>query len=174
MNLKTITGYENYAITDTGKVINLKTSKELKQREKKGYMNVSLFNKGKKKNELVHRLVAKAFISNPNNLPQVNHKDENSKNNNVSNLEWCTQKYNNNYGTYRERARKRMLENNPWKGKHHTKETIEKIRLKKIGQPSKRKRKVIINGIEYESVTMAMKILNIGTKKIYQLLKEEK
>ena len=67
-----------------------------------------------------------------------------------------------------------MLENNPWKGKHHTKETIEKIRLKKIGQPSKRKRKVIINGIEYESVTMAMKILNIGTKKIYQLLKEEK
>lgn len=171
--LKDIKDYENYQISDTGIVINKKTGRELKQQEKKGYMNVSLFKNGKKKNKLVHRLVAEAFIENIKNYPQINHKDENTLNNTVENLEWCTQKYNNNYGTYRERARKRMLENNPFKGKHHTEETKQKMRKVKLGKPSKRKRKVILNGIEYKSVTEAMNELKIGTKKIYQLLKEE-
>ena len=171
--LKDIKDYENYQISDTGIVINKKTGRELKQQEKKGYMNVSLFKNGKKKNKLVHRLVAEAFIENIKNYPQVNHKDEDTLNNTVENLEWCTQRYNNNYGTYRERARKRMLENNPFKGKHHTEESKQKMRKAKLGKPSKRKRKVIINGIEYKSVTEAMNELKIGTKKIYQLLKEE-
>ena len=52
----------------------------------------------------VHRLVATAFIPNDNNLPFVNHKDENRQNNNVDNLEWCTPKYNVTYGTARQRA----------------------------------------------------------------------
>lgn len=52
----------------------------------------------------LHRLVAECFIPNPNNLPQVNHKDENPSNNCVDNLEWCDQKYNMNYGTQKERA----------------------------------------------------------------------
>lgn len=171
---KDIKDYENYQISDTGIVINKKTGRKLKQQEKKGYMNVNLFKKGKKKNKLVHRLVAEAFIENIKNYPQINHKDEDTLNNMVNNLEWCTQKYNNNYGTYRERARTRMLENNPFKDKHHTEEAKQKMRLAKLGKPSKRKRKVIINEIEYESITKAMKELNIGTKKIYQLLKEEK
>lgn len=52
----------------------------------------------------VHRLIAETFIPNPNNLPQVNHKDENPSNNCVNNLEWCTPKYNSNYGTKLQRC----------------------------------------------------------------------
>lgn len=69
MRKKRIPGYENYEITDTGIVINSKTNKELKQVEKKKYMYVFLYKNGKRKNVLVHRLVAQAFIPNPNNYP---------------------------------------------------------------------------------------------------------
>ena len=171
---KDIKGYENYQISDTGIVINKKTGRELKQQEKKGYLNVSLFKNGKKKTKLVHRLVAEAFIDNIKNYPQINHKNENTKDNSVDNLEWCTAKYNSNYGTHKDKIRKRMLENNPFKNKHHTEESKEKMRLAKLGKPSKRKRKIVIKGKEYDSVTTAMRELNIGSKKIYQLLKEEK
>jgi hypothetical protein len=70
---------------------------------KAGYRQVLFSINGKVTHKLVHRLIAEAFISNPNNLPQVNHKDENKLNNNVENLEWCSPKYNMNYGTARER-----------------------------------------------------------------------
>lgn len=58
---------------------------------------------GKSKKVFVHRLVAEAFIPNPNNLPIINHKDENPSNNAVSNLEWCTVSYNNNYNKRNEK-----------------------------------------------------------------------
>lgn len=61
------------------------------------YIQVSLCKNGKIKAVLVHRLVAEAFIPNPDNLPCINHKDENPKNNQAENLEWCTYKYNNEY-----------------------------------------------------------------------------
>lgn len=61
------------------------------------YLGLSLYKEGKYYNELVHRLVAKAFIPNPNNYPTVNHKNCNSHDNRVSNLEWCTYQYNNTY-----------------------------------------------------------------------------
>lgn len=67
-----------------------------------GYFYVGLC--GKK--ELVHRLVAMAFVPNPDNLSCVNHKDENTKNNNAENLEWCTFQYNLDYGTCRARIAK--------------------------------------------------------------------
>lgn len=67
---------------------------------------------GKKLHRLVHRVVAESFLPNPNKYEQVNHKDENKKNNNVDNLEWCTRKYNNNYGTCQERRIKSRLQNN--------------------------------------------------------------
>lgn len=63
-----------------------------------GYLGVALCKNGRYKQKLLHRLVAEAFIPNPDNLPCVNHKDENRQNNRVKNLEWCTHKYNNNYG----------------------------------------------------------------------------
>lgn len=65
----------------------------------RGYLNVKLSKDNIAKTISIHRLVAKAFIENPKNLEQVNHKDENKQNNNVENLEWCTHKYNQNYGT---------------------------------------------------------------------------
>jgi hypothetical protein len=112
---KDVKGYEGlYQISNTGKVkrILFKNRMTTKAREKlltpcknekTGYVQVSLFKDGKGKLFLVHRLVAEAFIPNNNNLPQVNHKDENKENNNVNNLEWCTAKYNLEYGTARQR-----------------------------------------------------------------------
>lgn len=68
-----------------------------------GYCCVELTKNSKLETFKVHRLVASVFIPNPNNLPQINHKDENKDNNRVENLEWCDSYYNNNYGTKKER-----------------------------------------------------------------------
>ena len=102
---KDIEGYEGlYQISNLGNVKSLnymKTKAEqlLKLDDDRGYKKITL--KGKKFK--VHRLVAKAFIPNPNDYPCVNHKDENHGNNCVDNLEWCTYEYNNNYGTIKQR-----------------------------------------------------------------------
>lgn len=63
------------------------------------YYQVNMYLKGIRKKFSIHRLVAQAFIPNPSNHPFINHKDETRDNNNVNNLEWCTAKYNTNYGT---------------------------------------------------------------------------
>jgi len=70
---------------------------------KQGYKKVLLYSKNTRKDWRVNRIVALAFIPNPNNLKQVNHKDENKLNNHVGNLEWCSAKYNVNYGTLPQR-----------------------------------------------------------------------
>ena len=103
-----VVGYEGlYEVSNTGKVINIKTGHILKQhKDKDGYWVLSL-KRDKYKNYFAHRLVAQAFIPNPNNLPQINHKDEDSTNNNVDNLEWCTCKYNINYNNLIERRSKK-------------------------------------------------------------------
>ena len=96
-----IKGYEGkYAITSCGKVWSYKRKKFLKPiRNQKGYERVFLSTNKCGKNFPIHKLVATAYIPNPNNFPQINHKDENKENNSVNNLEWCTNKYNSNYGT---------------------------------------------------------------------------
>ena len=71
---------------------------------KNGYLECSLNYKQERRVYLLHRLVAIHFIPNPENLPEVNHKDENIENNCVDNLEWCTSKYNANYGSRNQRV----------------------------------------------------------------------
>ena len=133
---KTIEGYENYMVSNLGRVKSLKFSKEkiLKQvKDKNNYCRVCLYKDKKLKHYLVHRLVATVFIPNLNNYCVVNHRDENPQNNNVNNLEWVTQKYNVNYGKRNEKL------SIAHKGKKHTQEHIEKCvkaQLKPIVQLS--------------------------------------
>ena len=96
-----VENYSSYGITSCGKVWSYKSNKFLSQRyDKYGYLRVTLMNDDKKmKTELVHRLVALAYIPNPDGKETVNHKDENKENNCVSNLEWMTRQENLNYGT---------------------------------------------------------------------------
>lgn len=103
--LKDIPNYEGvYQASTDGRIFSNISNKFLKFNIlKNGYATVELFKNKKSKRLLVHRLIAQTFISNPLGLPQVNHKDENKLNNNTSNLEWCTNIYNMNYGTRLER-----------------------------------------------------------------------
>lgn len=88
---KRIPGYENYLVTSWGRVFNTETGEYLKPYSHyKGYLRVDLFNEDGKKHFKVHRLVAQAFIPNPEGKPQVNHKDGNNRNNSYTNLEWVT------------------------------------------------------------------------------------
>ena len=136
---KSVKGYEGYyevdqfgrvfsvdrviSVNDNGRQYNkpLK-AKQMKQTvHTKGYKTVSLTKDGKTKTVFVHRIVAEAFIPNPNNLPMVNHKDEDRTNNFVENLEWCTVAYNNTYGNAQKKKAKKL------KGVPHTEEHKEKI-----------------------------------------------
>lgn len=94
-----VKGYPMYEVDELGNIYSRYTGRILKHNiSKAGYHSVELFNDNGSKRILVHRLVAEAFIPNPDNLPQINHKDEDKSNNRVSNLEWCTPRYNMNYG----------------------------------------------------------------------------
>ena len=90
-NIKINGEITRYAISTEGDVINIITEEFLKPgKNKKGYPQISLTHNGVRYTFRIHTLVAKAFIPNPNNLPQVNHIDGNKCNNNVNNLEWIT------------------------------------------------------------------------------------
>lgn len=96
-----VKNYSGYGITEDGQVWSYKSNKFLSQRyDKYGYLRITLMNDDKKmKTELIHKLVALAYIPNPDGKETVNHKDENKENNCVSNLEWMTRQENLNYGT---------------------------------------------------------------------------
>lgn len=101
---KPIPEYEEYYATTLGRIWSEKSHKWLKQslRGDKSigsmYLSVTLSKDGIRKSYTVHRLIAETFIPNPNNFPQVNHKDENKLNNKIENLEWCDNQYNVTYG----------------------------------------------------------------------------
>lgn len=90
-----IKGHERYVVSEEGVVTNTKTGKALSWHlNENGYMYVSLHREGKSNTRTVHRLVAEAYIPNPENKPFVNHKDANRANPHKDNLEWCTQSEN--------------------------------------------------------------------------------
>lgn len=120
---KDIKDFEGHQVSNFGRVRSLNYNRTGKTKvlspgeTKGGYLRVHLCKNGKGKTFQVHRLVAEAFIPNPLNLPQVNHKDEDKTNNfcgtpendfNDGNLEWCDCKYNNNYGTHNERVAEKL------------------------------------------------------------------
>lgn len=96
-NWKKIEGFPNYSICYEGQVRNDRRGRILKHIQRAGYASVNLSNKGKVSKVNVHRIVAEVFIPNPDNLPLVNHKDEDRMNPHGDNLEWCTYKENMQY-----------------------------------------------------------------------------
>lgn len=136
-----VCGKNGINITKYGNIINPHIIKH-------GYLRVGLSKDNKRKNFLVHRLVAEAFIPNPNKYPYINHKDENTSNNNVSNIEWCNQSYNMRYSNVAER--------------------VAKIRRKAV-------RQYTLNGefvAEYKSVTEASKATNTAMLSICSCCKK--
>ena len=112
---KDVAGYEGlYKVSNKGNVYSVARKDSRWHRrggqrlkpvyDRGGYLIVSLYKNGKSKTKKVHRLVAEAFIPNPNGLPQVNHRDKNKVNNNVENLKWCDARYNSNHGTRNEKV----------------------------------------------------------------------
>ena len=146
---KDIKDYEGlYQISNLGRIKSLYNYRRdgtniLKPKIKHGYYQIGLRKNGIRKFYNVHRLVAIAFIPNPNNLPCVNHKDENKLNNNINNLEWCTIAYNNTYGTRIERVVKKT-------GKHVIQFDLQNNQIK-----------------EYISISQAAREMNTSAGNIY-------
>lgn len=134
---KTVDGFPDYKISSLGRLMRVggvvhrsTTDMIFKDKiikgsvDRDGYIVYCLTFNGKHKWVTGHRLVAEAFISNPNNYPIINHKDEDKTNNCVDNLEWCTYEYNNNYGTARNRMQSTIVEKYNKGYKNPTKGTI--------------------------------------------------
>lgn len=116
-----------------------------------GYMFVRLSKDRNDYGTFVHRLVADAFIQNPNNYEYVNHKDENKHNNKVDNLEWCTAKYNINYGTCKQRNQVGNIRNRR-PVIQMTKDGCEIYRFVSIREASK------MTGIRTESISLVCRV----------------
>lgn len=143
---KPVVGYEGlYEVSNTGLIkslncYNYKEPRLLKLGHRPdGYLSVGLSKNNVTKTKTVHRLVAEAFIPNPDNLEMVNHKDEDRTNNNVENLEWCTRAYNQIYSMNLHPERKQVFGNNfknkdgsnssPWTKKGFTHKYNKKVAL---------------------------------------------
>ena len=161
-----IEGYEGYyMVSNLGNVKSLnyhRTGKErlLKPRKDKGgYLRVALCKDGKEKDYYVHRLAANAFLENSKNLPQVNHIDQNKENNCINNLEFCSSKYNCNYGDRSERQAEKL------RGKKQSEEHVRKV-AEKHCKPIFGINKVSGLIIEFSSAREAEKHLGIANQSI--------
>ena len=151
-----ITDYPNYQVINLGNVKNIKTNKMLKPFVSNRYLKVALSNNSEIKHFPIHRLVASAFIPNPDDKPQVNHKDGYKLNNNVENLEWVTKKEN-----IRHAWNTGLCENARYNLQNHYIKSIEK-RKRKIKQYD-----IQGNFIEeYGSIIEASKKYNIASTNI--------
>lgn len=142
--LKPIPGYTLYRASDNGHIWSCRKGSFLAERTRSdGYRQVTLCENGSRKQEYVHRLVAKAFVHQPDGFTVVNHKNEDRGDNSAENLEWCTYVYNNNYGTCKEKQRETV--------------GIENLRELARSAAKKRRRRVrdIDSGKEYESIAAA-------------------
>jgi hypothetical protein len=150
----------NYEVSENGEVRNIKT-KELKKLRKGGtspYLLVQIYiSNGKRKNYLVHRLVAKYFVDNPKEKEQVNHIDKNKLNNSFLNLEWVTPKEN----------MKHHYENGGVKRNNQTYKN-------KFGKDHNRSIQIICNEIVYESISEASKKTGINISTISYAIKQNR
>ena len=133
---KDIKGFEGkYMVSNLGRVKSLNYNNTGKEGILKAYTNVHgylfvvLYKEGKRKLPLVHRLVAQAFLENPQNLPEVNHKNEDKTDNRVENLEWCSRLYNLTYNGRAKKAGKKL------RGRKQSEESIKRISEKMTNNP---------------------------------------
>ena len=155
---KSVSGYEGlYEVDNLSRVFSLRTGKQMKQMvNTRGYKTVALTKEGKTKCVFVHRMVAEAFVSNDANFPFVNHKDEDKTNNLPENLEWCTARYNANYGT----AIKRRVA------------TLKRNGTSTKGRPSEKRKQIVAideNGVEtiFENSYEAAEKTGVDRRNIY-------
>lgn len=161
--LKPIPGYPHYKASDDGRIWSEYSHKFLVSSPQfdSGYTSVELFENGKSKRIMVHRLVAMAFIPNPNNYPVINHKNEVRNDNRVSNLEWCTQKYNVNYGSCIEKRKRNHV---------YTKENLNKFQ--QAGARAVSKKTICVEtGDTYESAKAASVATGIHHTNIVRAVK---
>lgn len=146
---KDVEGYEGlYQVSIFGNLYSSYVKRKLQlSLDEYGYKQVILVKNGVRKRHLLHRMVAQAFIPNPENKPQVNHIDENKTNNNVSNLEWVTSKENINHGTRTERQ-------------IYTQRIIQKSRPV-----------ICSNGVIYRSTREASRLLGLDNSSLNKVLK---
>lgn len=167
-----------YEVSNTGKVrsnnyLNTGRTQELKLNyDGWGYLRVRIIRNGRRKTHKVHRLVAEAFVPNPNNLPQVNHLDGVHDNNMASNLEWCTASHN-----VKHAYDNGLKEKNRESARKRGKEELTPILLERV---DKMKMPVVATNLEtgekqrFESQMSASRALGISQSQIRRVLLGEK